>query len=170
VHSEDHACNRYDPSSSAEDDFERRALFVADRHQAHDAAELFARDQYKSFHEKPEKLIEAFWFLTEEDEGGLHDALETVVDARNFLKNSYIASFGLRNDPTGLGVLESHQAALEMFTERLSQLTETNLHRLYLEKGEQRVKAHFRGLAFYRASVVNYTERFLAVVSQRAIA
>ena len=168
AHSENHACNRYDQAANAEDDVERRALFLADRYQAHDVAEQFAHDQYKRFHENPEKLVQAFWFLAEEEEEVLHDSLKTVVEARVFLKNSYVASFGLRNDPTQLGILESHQAALEMFTERLSQLVETNLHRLYLEKGEIGMKTHFRGLAFYRASVVNYTERFLAVVSHRA--
>jgi hypothetical protein len=156
-------CNRYEASECAADDLERRALFVADRFQAHDGAEKFARDQYQSFHEKPEKLAETFWFLTEDDEEILFCALETVVDARVFLKNSYIASFGLRNEPDNLGILESHQAALELFTERLSQLTETNLQRLYLEKGEQKVKSHFRGLAFYYASVRNYMERFLGL-------
>ena len=164
AHSEDHVCNRYDPSSNAEDDLERRALFNADRYQAHDQAEQFALDQRKSLLEKPEKLTEMFWFLTTDDEAILQAALGTVIDARRFLKNSYIASFGSRSDSTKLAVLESQQAALEIFTERLSQLTETNLQRLYTEKGEKRLQAHFRGLDFYRVSVMKYIDRFLANV------
>jgi hypothetical protein len=100
--------------------------------------------------------------VNDNDEATLHDALETVIDARKFLKNSYIASFGLRSEAAKLGILESHQSALEMFTERLSQLTETNLQRCFLEKGEQGVTSHFRGLSFYRVSVENYMGRFLA--------
>ena len=99
AHSENHACNRYDQAANAEDDVELRALFLADRYQAHDVAEQFAHDQYKRFHENPEKLAE-------EDEEVLHDSLTTVVEARVFLKNFYAASFGLRNDPTQLGILD----------------------------------------------------------------
>ena len=114
--------------------------------------------------ELPEKLNEMFSFLTSDDEAILQQALKTVIDARRFLKNSYIASLASRSDPKKLAVLESQQAALEIFTERLSQLTETNLQRLYMEQGEKRVQAHFQKEDFYRISVINYIDRFLANV------
>jgi hypothetical protein len=53
-----HTCNRYDSADSAEDDYERRALFTITRYEAHDAAAAFTMDQYKSF--DPEKLLETF--------------------------------------------------------------------------------------------------------------
>ena len=156
-HLEAHWCNRYDPANSAEDEFERRALFTASRYQAHDEAEKFALEQRKSY--QPEKLVKAFWFLNEEDAQILERGHETLVQARCFLKYSYIASLGLRNDQRRLNIHENHHACLEMFTERLNQLTETNLHRLYLEEGERRVKNYFHRLAFHTQSVVKYTER-----------
>lgn len=163
-HSENHTCNRYDPTDDANDDHERRALFVAERYDAHLQAEQFAESQYKTTKEKPEKLVEIFWFLTQEDEDRLNDALLTLCKARKFLRNSYVASFGLRDHPGLLETLENYQSALEMLTERLSQLTETNLQRFYLEKGEYGVKAHFHGLGFYTVSVSNYMDRFNAAL------
>lgn len=157
-HMESHICNRYDPADSAENDFERHALFTASRYHAHDEAELFALSQ--SNNHQPHKLIEAFWFLDEdEDPEILCEALRIIVKARSFLKYSYVASFGLRKDPKRLKIHEGHHSCLEVFTERLSQLAETNLQRLYLEEGERGVKSHFRRLAFYTISVVRYTER-----------
>jgi hypothetical protein len=67
----------------------------------------------------------------------------------------------MRKKPARLKRLETHQATLELFTERLSQLAETNLHPLYLVHGEQRVKNHFRAMSFYQVSVANYMERIL---------
>jgi hypothetical protein len=156
-HLETHSCNRYDPIDSAEDEFERRALFTASRYQAHDDAEKFALEQLNSY--QPEKLVEAFWFVTEEYSEILRQGHETLVQARRFLKYSYIASLGMRNDQIRLEAHENHHACLEMFTERLNRLTETNLHRMYLEEGERRVRNYFRRLSFYTMSVIKYADR-----------
>ena len=164
-HSENHTCNRYDPADDADNDYERRALFVAERYEAHLQAQFFAESQLKTLEERPEKLVEIFWFLTKSDEMTLIDGVLTLCDARKFLRNSYVASFGLRENPTRLKMLENYQSALEMLTERLSQLTETNLQRLFLEKGESGVKGHLHGLGFYRLSVSNYMDRFNAAMS-----
>jgi hypothetical protein len=45
----------------------------------------------------------------------------------------------MRKKPARLKRLETHQATLELFTERLSQLAETNLQPLYLVHGERSV-------------------------------
>jgi hypothetical protein len=161
VHFQAHVCNRYDPGVDADDESERRALFVTDRYKAHEEGEKFALDQARDFENKAEKLVEMFWFLSEDHEEILRMVLETLVEARNFLKHSYVAAFGMRNKPARLKRLETHQATLELFTERLSQLAETNLHPLYLVHGEQRVKNHFRAMSFYQVSVANYMERIL---------
>jgi ariadne-1 len=152
-----HNCNRYDPIESAEDDFERRALFTATRFEAHDHAEDFAYEQLRRF--QPSKLLEAFWFLEEEDTETYKKGLDILVQARCFLKHSYIASLGLRNDQAALEKHERQHSCLEMFTERLSQLTELNLHRLYLEHGGKGMKEHFQRLAFFATSVSKYQER-----------
>ena len=109
---------------------------------------------------RPEKLIESFAFLTEEDEITLCDSLLILCNARKYLRNSYIASFGFEGNQPGLDVLENYQGGLEMLTERLSQLTETNLQRLHMESGEWEIKNHFHGLGFFAASVSNYMARF----------
>jgi ariadne-1 len=169
VHSQAHACNRYDPGVDADDESERRALFVTDRYKAHEEGEKFALDQARDFASKPEKLVEMFWFLSEDHEEIQRMVLETLVDARNFLKHSYVAAFGMRNEPARLKRLETHQATLELFTERLSQLAETNLHPLYLVHGEQHVTTHFRAMSFYQVSVANYMERILTSKSARIL-
>jgi len=64
-----------------------------------------------------------------------------------------------------LAEYESHQGALEMLTERLSQLTELNLQRLYQEKGEQSVQNHFNRISFYRVSIASYMKRILDLES-----
>jgi ariadne-1 len=158
-HLEAHTCNRYDPVESAENDFERHALFTATRYEAHDHAEDFASEQLRSFH--PEKLLEAFWFLDYEHAEIFRNGLETLIHARCFLKYSYVASLGLRHKPETLRSHESHHACLEMFTERLSQLLEMNLQRYYLEQGEKRLGNHFRRVAFYVASISSYQHRIL---------
>ena len=157
-HLEAHSCNRYDSTDSTEDDFERQALFTATRYEAHDAAAVFALNQYKNY--EPEKLIETYWFLNEdEDLEIMAQALETLLVGRNFLKYSYVAMLGLRKCAKRMKLHEDHHACLEMFTERLSQLTETNLHRKYTLQGQLGIKLHFRRLAFYTVSVTKYTER-----------
>jgi ariadne-1 len=156
VHLETHSCNQYNGMIDGDDEIERRALFLANRYQAHEEAELFARDQHRSISESS-----SVWFLAEDDYGLLHEALGVVVEARKFLKNTYITSFGLRTSATVLSEYESHQGALELLTEKLSQLTEMNLQRIYTEKGEQCVINHFQRLMVYRVSVSNYMNRIL---------
>jgi ariadne-1 len=161
-HSERHNCNRYRPVDDARDNDERRALFVAERFEAHLQANEFAASQYES----TKKRIDFFAFISEQDENALCGALLTLCNARRYLRNSYVASFGLRGNKPGLHVLESYQGALEMLTERLSHLTETNLQRLYQEKGERGVKNHFHGLGFFSMSVSNYMDRMSAVIRE----
>ncbi len=164
TYSGNHTCNRYDPTDDAEDDNERRALFVAERYGIHLQAEQFAEKQYQSMLERPDKLSDTFWFVSEEEGNSLRDALLTLCYARKYLRHSYVASFGLRRDTELLKTLENYQCALEMLTERLSQLTEINIQKLYIEKRERGVEGHFHGLEFYRLSVANYMDQFNAAV------
>jgi len=150
-------------ADSAEDDYERQALFTITRYEAHDAAAAFSTEQYENFDR--EKLLETFWFLDEgKDPEIMARALETLLEGREFLKNSYVAMLGLRKDAKRMKLHEDHHACLEMFTERLSQLTETSLHRLYTLQGQRGIGLHFRRLAFYTTSVTKYMERMTTCI------
>ncbi|KAL3932485.1 MAG: hypothetical protein SGBAC_010831, partial [Bacillariaceae sp.] len=129
-HSEAHACNQYTENGDSSDDLER-GLFLAKRFEAHEDAQLFTKDQKQSLENRPLNQIEEDNFET------LQTGLQVIIEARNFLKNSYMATFGLRGNPTKLAELESHQGALEVLTEKLNQLTEMNVQRIYREQGNQ---------------------------------
>mmetsp|Transcript_18311 Transcript_18311/g.27120 ORF Transcript_18311/g.27120 Transcript_18311/m.27120 type:complete len:948 (+) Transcript_18311:648-3491(+) len=158
VHLEAHTCNKYEPGG--DDDIERRAVFLANRFQAHEEAEIFAQKQYKKFPENP-----TVSFITDDNYDTLLHAVSFSIDSRHFVKNSYITSFGLRNNAKMLAEYESHQGALEMLTERLSQLTELNLQRLYQEKGERCIVNYFNRISFYRLSIASYMKRVLDLAS-----
>jgi len=162
-HLEPHTCSRYNLEDSAQDDYERRMLFTIPRYEAHDAAAKFSKQQYENLDQQ--ELLETFWFLDEDkDPEIMARALETLLEGREFLKNSYVAMLGLRNDAKRLKLHEDHHACLEMFTERLSQLAETNLPRLYTLQGQRGIGLHFRRLAFYTTSVSKYMERMTACI------
>lgn len=165
THNEPHICNRYEAHESAEDDEERRALFFTDRFKAHDDAEAFASKEAKSFEEKLEKLTtETLWFASEEDLDNLLNAAKTLVQARNFLKNSYVAAWAMRKDLEHRDAFDSHQANLELFTEKLSQLLLTKMHQLYAEQGPRAVRVHFRAMLFSTASLEQYMKRIVSFI------
>jgi ariadne-1 len=162
-HLEPHICNRYEPHQSAANEDERRALFFTDRFKAHADAEQFAKREVLAFEEKREKLAnEILWFASDEDLDNLYTAATSLVRARNFLKNSYVAAWAMRNDLEHRDVFESHQANLELFTEKLSQLLLlTKVHQLYIEQGARAIHMHFRAIAFSTGSILKYMDRVL---------
>lgn len=160
THLEPHICNRYEPHQSAEDDEERRALFFTDRFKAHDDAEMCAKGELRSFEEKKNKLAsETLWFASDEDLDNILHANRTLVRARSFLKNSYVAAWAMRKDLEHRDDFESHQANLELFTEKLSQLLLTKVQQLYTEQGARAIHMHFRAMVFSTASVISYMDR-----------
>jgi ariadne-1 len=165
MHMEPHACNRYDQASNAEDDEERRALFFTERYQAHDEAEDFSRDQVKITAEKADEIAKKFWFLSEDHYDTLVEAQKTLVTARNFLKYSFIAVWAMRREPVKRGFFESHQATLEMVTERLSQMTIARWDEIYKLQGERALCLHFRSMGFLTLSVQSYMQRILTLES-----
>jgi ribosomal 50S subunit-associated protein YjgA (DUF615 family) len=178
-HLQQHQCQPYDPSTSADDETERHELFTASRFQAHDDARQFALTQSRSF--SGEKLIESFWFLDEKEDDGIagpvimESSLSTLITSRLILMHSYIELLGLSSKVSSLSdedydnctdhnkykEHEAHHLCLEMFTERLAQLTETNLQRLYLEEGQFGVVEHFHKLKFYNVTVIQYMGRIV---------
>ncbi|CAB9520759.1 IBR domain-containing protein 1 [Seminavis robusta] len=165
-HLEPHICNRYESHQSAENDDERRALFFTDRFQAHEDAEKFASREAKCFDEKREKLAaEILWFASDDDLDNMYTAARTLVRARNFLKNSYVAAWAMRKDLEHRDVFESHQANLELFTEKLSQLLLTKVHQLYIEHGAGAIHMHFRAMIFSTGSLLKYMDRMIEFMS-----
>ena len=145
-------------------------------------------DQARPF--SGEKLIESFWFLDEGDMNGpavLQRAFTILTSSRLLLMNSYIEMLGLycnidgdgrtSDDPDSVSDSdpdrdhnynydrykqhEVHHSCLEMFTERLAQLTETNLQRLYLEQGQFGLVQHFHRIDFYNMTVSKYMDRMV---------
>jgi len=153
-HSEAHSCNQYTVTGESSDDIER-GLFLAKRYEAHEAAQLFIKDEKQSLETRPLNQIE------EDHYEILQEALEVVMEARIFLKNSYMTSFGLRKNPTKLAEFESHQGALEVLTEKLNQLTEMNAQRIFRERGQRSMTMHFQRLSYYQFSVCTYMTRIL---------
>jgi len=164
LHLQAHTCNRYDPTTDAGDDEERRALFFTDRFQAHDDAELFANDKLKSFNEHGDRLASRLRFVADEELELLVETTEKLVAARRFVKWSYVAAWALRNESVKLDVFTMSQATLELVTERLTQMTlATNLENLYHAKGERGVRLHFRSMRFLGSTIRRYKQRMLSI-------
>ena len=130
--------------------------YAAAQEASRELAEVFALKQYEAFPENP-----TTWFITEDNYAVLHQAVSFLIEARQFLRNTYVMSFALRRQTILLVEHECHQGALETLIERLSQLTELNLQRLYQENGEQYVMNHFKKISFYQLAIAKYMERIL---------
>ena len=154
-----HTCNQYDPAAHAEDDDVKMRLFFTDRFQAHEEAELFARKRLEGIEDKVQHLLDKFWLLEEKEAQDLVKGEETLVEARRFLKYSFIAAYGMKDDKSRRKVFESHQGALELLTETLSGLTELNLDTMYVERGENSLRLHLRAITFYTSIIEKYMER-----------
>lgn len=158
-HNAAHTCNQYDPAEHAEDDDVKMGLFYTDRYQAHEEAEYFARKRTSEIDDKIQYFLEKFWLVEEEQAQDLVKAEETLIKARRFLKFSYIAAYGMKDEQVRRKIFESHQGALELLTETLSGLTELNLDTLYVERGEKTLRLHLRAISFYSSVVEKYIDR-----------
>lgn len=161
MHLQAHTCNRYDPVVGAEDDEEKRALFLTDRFQAHEEAEIYAKEKLKVLLDDDQDTADKRWFISEEAFELLVEAWRVLVRGRQFLKWSYVAAWALRHDATELDVFSMSQATLELVTERLNQMTLENTEVIYQEQGERGVRNHFRAMAFLSSTVGRYQLRIL---------
>jgi hypothetical protein len=156
VHLGAHTCNAYDP---AFDDAEQRGVWFTDRFQAHEEAELFANNQVKKLDQNAQKVADRLFFVTDDELETLFAATEELVGARQFLKRSYVEAWAERDDASKRTLLASSQATLEFVTERLSQMTQTDLPAVYTKGGERSIRMHFRAMEFLRSTIVKYKER-----------
>jgi IBR domain, a half RING-finger domain/Zinc finger, C3HC4 type (RING finger) len=160
-HLEAHTCNRFDPTTIADNDEQRRALFYTDRYQAHDDAELYVKDRIKTLDYSLAKLTERFWFVTDEELEVLSDAVESLAVARRFLKYSYVTAWakGLDVASHQRRAYECHQATLELVTERLSNMTVVKWDDLYSTQGERGVRRFFGAISFHTSCISQYMTR-----------
>jgi hypothetical protein len=149
-----HTCNQATTELSAE---EKQFEFFAKRFQVHRSAEGNAREQLKYWNQNgPNYLAQESWFIAHpQDKKSFCTALETLIDARNFLKNSCAASFSRR---TNLA-FETHQAALEASTEALNRLTEVYMEQLNEQGGERRIRKHFGMIGLHTLFVLHCLNR-----------
>ena len=158
-----HTCNRYDPIAGAEDDDERRALFLSDRYQAHDDAEMYATEKLKLLKDDDQHTAEKGWFPTEEAFDVLVEAWEALVRGRRFLKWSYVAAWALRQSSAELDVFGMSQATLELVTERLNYMALADTESLYHTDGERGLRMHFHAMEFLSSTVGSYQLRILSL-------
>lgn len=122
----DHSCNIFDELEQQDDD-NRRARFFSNRVDAHRMSERFAREGLARLEDTMYALAGKFRAIDIDDEKAdiLEGALKILAHARNFLLNSYIAAFGLNRDDAYRREFETHQAQVELLTERLDLLTQS---------------------------------------------
>lgn len=176
-HSEPHTCNRYDPVSAATDESEKHALFFTERFEAHENAEEFSRRNLKHAEEFSnrnlrhpedgnEKVYEQLWFIDEIESKQLVEIIKVLIQARQFLKFSYVEAWSIQCDPKGKDVFTSYQASLELMTERLGQMAD-NIHglcRVYNDEGDHGIRMHFRSMSFVASTVQQFQHRILELI------
>jgi len=173
-HQEAHTCNRYDPVSAAESPDEARALFFTDRYQVHEQSETYYATRLLSLDRQVTELTEKVWFRGDMDEVEIHRRVaHTLVQARHFLKSSYVEAWALKSDnasadQTRCEIFESQQATLELITERLSHFSQRNLDQLFDHSHLLGIRMHYRTLSFLVSCVEQYQQRILALLNNDA--
>jgi len=182
-----HVCSKYDPSrdeSSGGKDF-----FYMGRYQAHDNAEIFALDQLSKMNDIAHVWMRSPLYLEEEEITLIEQATSALITCRQFLKYSLVRMYFTRDEeikeedtgtPTEQGgedaiidigeprcntaisctsQFEAHQSVLELLTEKLNALTETNMEQERIRYGACCIPLHLRSLSFYTKSVLGYIDR-----------
>uniref|UniRef100_A0A7S3P536 RBR-type E3 ubiquitin transferase n=1 Tax=Amphora coffeiformis TaxID=265554 RepID=A0A7S3P536_9STRA len=155
----DHSCNIFQELEQ-QDDANRRARFFSHRVNAHRMSERFAREGIKQLDDTIEDLARKIYVEDEEEAYQcIENGLTVLADARNFLLNSYIAAFGLNRDNVYKHEFETHQAQVELLTERLSQLTES-LEGESFKAGEEKVfQARLKSILLTSGALSLYIRR-----------
>jgi len=95
----------------------------------------------------------------------LRKAIQCLMTCRNFLAYSYVVAWRFVGGSTeAKAVFESHQSTLEVMTEKLNKLTETNLEELLSSRGESYFRAHFTALDFHSCASGMYVERMMGFI------
>lgn len=155
-----HTCNEFDSTSVSSNDANKDRFF-GKRYIIHEEEEFFARDKCEDIEKKWDTFMEDHWFIGEEHFDTILDAFKTLMEARNFLKCSYVSAWNLqKQNQVNCKVFECHQATLELVTERLGRMThQTSYAQLYNTGGFRGIHLFFRGLKFHLLSVKMYLQR-----------
>jgi ariadne-1 len=156
-----HECNRFDPDAGQQS----RDVFYSDRFQAQAGAEDFAKIHLENIDSDLQKLADRMFDLHDASIDIVESSRETLLEARRFLKYSYVAARDIALRSLDLLAFESHQGTLELFVEKLSRLSESSLTAIYNDEGEQAVHLRLRSLAFYTRSVKRYMERVQSIIT-----
>lgn len=153
----DHNCNIYQELEQRDDN--RRARFFSRRVDAHRISEQFAREGLRQVEDTMDDLAMKVRISDEEEaHKTLECAFKILADARNFLRNSYIAAFGLNRDDIYRQEFETHQAQVELLTERLSLLTES-ISRSFQTGDERDLHARFKAIILTSGALSLYIRR-----------
>jgi IBR domain, a half RING-finger domain/Proteasome stabiliser len=154
-----HNCNRVDRTKIAMD----KTLFYVERFKAHEDSERFAASHLNSFHVEISLIFEANYPIEDHEIQIMEQARETIVVARCFLKYSYAAM--AFEDLLDKDIpLERHQGTLELFVEKLSQITEMPCLDFYKDTTIRRRKQCLRSMSFYSSSILHYMERIMSML------
>jgi hypothetical protein len=158
----DHNCNVFDDLE--QDDGTRRARFFSQRVVAQQESEDFAQHSLQKLDKLTDKMWRKFSFLDDEAFDSFESALEILIAARSFLKNSYISAFGLNRDDVYREEFETHQAHVTSLTERLSLLT-ANLPDDFDTEEENQVRSRFQAIRLTSSAVSLYIQRIDAFMA-----
>eukprot|EP00977_Amphora_coffeiformis_P018254 scaffold6345_cov155-Amphora_coffeaeformis.AAC.6 len=160
-HMEAHVCNRYNGITDGEAEEEQRSIFFTDRYQAHEEAESVAKQRadFIRYHEK--EIKEGLWYAKEHEIELYILAFDLLVEARSFLKYSYVAAWSKHDDAAK--PFQRQQAILEVATEKLTQLTMSRLDDIYTFKGYPGIQLVFRSIYFHSSIVRECIDRLNAM-------
>jgi len=178
-----HVCNRFDPRTEWSE--KRRNEFYLSRFEACADGEKFAAIKVDCLATMLDDLADTHLPFSMEDFEILKKAREELVHVRSFLKWTYVIAwawspgnaFGATTPASGdlassceasakRDLFESHQATLEMFTEKLARLTEMSLEEMYSTRGERYFRMHFRALAFHTQVLEKYVDRMVEFLAR----
>jgi hypothetical protein len=154
-----HVCNQFIPAHP--DDSVEINRFFTERYNIHEEEDFFCRDEVNRMEANRDELVCNHSFMKEEHFDLLNDTLKVLVEARIFLKHSYISAWAYKKtNQTNHKAFECHQATLELFTERLGRMAhQTSFKEVYDYGGLHDIEFFFRGMKFHLIAVKMYIER-----------
>ena len=118
-----HICNHFVPAHSEQNGQEANRFFVG-RYSIHEEEEFYSGDSLNDLNSNEAEFVEKHPFLTEDNLCVLKRSMEVLIEARSFLKKSYISAWAYnRRKQANHKAFECQQATLELFTERLGRMT-----------------------------------------------
>ena len=160
-----HVCNEFVQSNPRDTNEVNR--FFAERYTIHEDEEFFCRDEVKRMEsdDRDDLLIWNHSFIKQENFDLLHETLQILVEARSYLKHSYISAWAYKQQhQNNHKAFECHQATLELFTERLGRMAyHTNFKDIYDYGGLHDIESFFRGMNFHFLAVKMYVKRIQTV-------